>query len=224
MSPAKPTDKPARKTRARPATAQGASALPGNPCPFLRALVEMGELSNVHDPLAHVSRVVSRAFPGAGTQLPVQGATFLIAWVGNGLWPDQMWRNFWGGVRPGELRDGPLDKHGVGSGILDAQGAVNFAELDRLDEFAVDCQDAATGRAERGLGARQLVAMMDANHARAAHPRLIDRQLMNGEWPVLLRVMGKPGRQGPYLSVAELRRLFIERVLPERVAERLRAS
>jgi hypothetical protein len=37
--------------------------------------------------------------------------------------------------------------------------------------------------------------MMDANFARAAgRRRRIDRRLMNGEWPILLQVMGKQAR------------------------------
>ena len=64
--------------------------------------------------------------------------------------------------------------------------------------------------------------MMDANYARAeGHRRLIDRQLMNGEWPVLLDVMGKDGKHGRYLSLREIRALFVERRLPARMMKRL---
>ena len=51
--------------------------------------------------------------------------------------------------------------------------------------------------------------------------RPVDRQLMNGEWPVLLQVMGKEGKRGRYLSVAEVRSLFIDRRLPARMRKRL---
>jgi hypothetical protein len=45
---------------------------------------------------------------------------------------------------------------------------------------------------------------------------------MNGEWPILLRVLGKQGKSGRYLSVADVRRLSVERQLPERMIGRLR--
>ena len=96
--------------------------------------------------------------------------------------------------------------------------------LDRLDAFAVDRID-TSGAAERGLGSDQLRAMMDANFARAAgRRRRIDRALMNGEWPVLLRAMGKPSPAGRYLSLAELTALFVDMRLPTRITERLERS
>jgi hypothetical protein len=64
--------------------------------------------------------------------------------------------------------------------------------------------------------------MMDANFARAVGKRRrIDRALMQGEWPILLRVMGKPSSDGSYLSLTELRALFMERRLPPRITQRL---
>ena len=51
--------------------------------------------------------------------------------------------------------------------------------------------------------------------------RLVDRQLMSGEWPPLLEVMGKEGADGRYLSLRELRVLFVERRLPTRMLKRL---
>ena len=55
------------------------------------------------------------------------------------------------GLRLNALRDGPLDKHGAGSGILNAKGQVVKAELARLDSFAADKADPAGGQ-ERGHG------------------------------------------------------------------------
>jgi hypothetical protein len=64
--------------------------------------------------------------------------------------------------------------------------------------------------------------MMDANFERAAgRRRAIDRKLMDGEWPVLLKVMGKQGQGGRYLSLADVRDLFEKRRLPDRLAARL---
>jgi hypothetical protein len=100
---------------------------------------------------------------------------------------------------------------------------VDHAQLDRLDEFAVDCTD-AHGITERGLGSTQLVTMMDANFARAAGSRRrIDRALMNGEWPVLLSVIGKDGPGGRYLGLGDVRALYVDRTLPARILARMDA-
>lgn len=192
---------------------------PNNPCPFLRALVAQGLLPDDQAPVATVARVVSDvAARGEGAPAlpaPVIGA---IALVANGLGPAAVARSALAGVRLDALRDGPLDKHGVGSGILDARGRVVQAQLKRLAEFASD-KFGPDGQTEPGLDAAELVRMMDANAARAAgRRRAIDRRLMDGEWPVLLKVMGKPGRDGRYLSLQELDELFRLRRLPARMA------
>jgi len=44
---------------------------------------------------------------------------------------------------------------------------------------------------------------------------------MQGEWPILLRVMGKTSTDGRYLSLTELRMLFVGRRLPPRITRRL---
>jgi hypothetical protein len=63
---------------------------------------------------------------------------------------------------------------------------------------------------------------MDANFERAkATRRRVDRLLMNGEWPVLLNIIGKGEGESRYLSVPEVRTLFVERRLPARIAARL---
>jgi len=66
---------------------------------------------------------------------------------------------------------------------------------------------------------------MDANFARAAgRRRTIDRTLMIGEWPVLLKVMGKEGPDGRYLVLQDVIDLFRKRSFPERMNKRLRAG
>jgi hypothetical protein len=142
--------------------------------------------------------------------------------VANGLSPARLARNVRKGAQLDELRGGPLDKRGAGSRILDAAAHVDEGELARLDQFAVDKVDASSGVVERGLGIEQLRTMMDANFARAAGKRRkIDRRLMEGEWPILLRVMGKTSADGRYLSLTELRTLFVEQRLPPRITQRL---
>jgi hypothetical protein len=45
---------------------------------------------------------------------------------------------------------------------------------------------------------------------------------LDGEWPILLRLMGKTSAEGRYLSVTELRTLFVDLRLPQRITERLK--
>lgn len=201
-----------------PKTARDVSA--NNPCPFLRALVAQGQLPDDTAPLGEVTKtIVGVAKAGDGSPNLPAAAIRAIALMANGLSPLQLGRNGLGGLRLNQLRGGPLDKKGAGSGILDAEAEVNLAELDRLDQFAGDKLD-ADGRAERGLGLADLQRMMDANFERAAgRRRRIDRRLMDGEWPILLQVMGKQGQTERYLSVAEVRDLFVERRLPARMVK-----
>src|SRR5262249_59003242 len=70
----------------------------------------------------------------------------------------------------------------------------------------------------------EITTYMKANFERAkGHRRAIDRKLMQGEWPVLLDIMGKGEGEARYLSVAEVRTLFTERRLPARINARLSA-
>lgn len=204
---------------------------PDNPCPFLRALVSQGQLPNGDVSLAEVARVIAEvaAAGDAKEKLPA-AAVVAIALAANGLSPLQLARNALGGVTLNELRNGPLDKKGAGSRILDAKAKVNPAELARLDEFASFKQD-TEGHTERGLDLAEITRMMDANYERAAgQRRLIDRRLMDGEWPILLKVMGKQGtkqggKQGKkelYLSLKDVTDLFKERALPQRMMRRLK--
>ena len=198
---------------------------PGNPCPFLRALVAQGLLPDDQAPLGEVAQVIGRV-ARTGEGQPALGAAAIraIALIANGLGPGSLLRNAGAGLQLNRLRDGPLDKHGVGSGLLDTQARFSAAEWQRLEGFASD-KTAADGSVERGLDARDLGRMMDANFERAAgRRRRVDRALMNGEWPVLLKLMGKPGAKGRYLSLAELRGLVEDRRLPARMLARLDAA
>jgi len=44
---------------------------------------------------------------------------------------------------------------------------------------------------------------------------------MEGEWPILLRMMGKTSPDGRYLDLGELRTLFVDCCLPARIIRRL---
>ncbi len=195
------------------------SVSPNNPCPFLRALVAQGKLADDTEPLAKVASVIVEVAKGGdGSPALPKAAIYGIAMISNGLGPFSVLNANLGGVKLNALRDGPLDKHGVGSGILDSQGEINKKELARLGEFASDKTD-SSGKAEKGLSLPELRAYMDANFARAAgRRRLLDRQLMDGEWPILLKVMGKSGKAGRYLSLKEVEELFVKQRLPKRMA------
>lgn len=196
-----------------------------NPCPFLRALVATGKLADEREPLAKVAAVVAAtARAGDGRPVLPRAAIFAIASVANGWGPLSLVDTQWNGLQLNALRGGPLDKRGVGSGILDARGAVDAKAVSRLRGYATK-KTKADGSSELGLDATELNAFMDANFARAARRRrIIDRALMNGEWPILLQVMGKKGRGGRYLSLEEVIELFKKRSFPERMNKRLRAG
>lgn len=194
----------------------------GNPCPMLRALVAGGQLPDDGVSISAIGDIAARLAGAPGKPDRTTGIlTGLVAMIANGLNPLTIIRNLVRGVRFNELRDGPLDKHGVGSGVLDARGQVDEANLARLDDFASDKTDLA-GNHERGLDAREIAVMLDANFARArTKRRAIDRRLMDGEFPLLLKMMGKDGVAGRYVSLAELHMLIREQRLPPRVTDRL---
>jgi len=195
---------------------------PNNPCPFLRALVAEGLLDNRVATVGHATEVIERvAATGEGNPSLPSLAVRLVALLANGLSPGPLLQTGRQAVKLSKLRKGPLEKKGVGSRILNSKGQVNSPELDRLKEFA-SLKASGNGRNELGLDARELQIMMDANYERAGdRRRLIDRQLMNGEWPVLLEVMGKDGQDGRYLSLREIKTLFASRKLPSRMTRKL---
>lgn len=204
------------------ATPKKVDVSPNNPCPFLRALVNQQMLPDDVAPIGEVSATIQKvAKTGDGAPSVPGAAIRAIALMANGLGPAALTRNGFGGLHLNELRNGPLDKKGVGSGILDANGQAVQAELARLDEFASDKVD-VQGRTERGLDIKEITRMMNANFDRAkGRRRAVDRKLMDGEWPILLKVMGKQGQKGRYLSVDDVRRLFFEQRLPERMTRQL---
>lgn len=195
---------------------------PNNPCPFLRALVSEGLLDNklasIGDATAAIEKV---AATGEGSPSLPSLAIRLIALLANGLDPGTLLKSGLDGVKLNALRNGPFDKKGAGSRILNARGVVSEAQLERLKQFASK-KSLPNGTKEWGLDAAELKRMMDANFERAKDfRRLVDRKLMDGEWPVLLEVMGKPGKDGRFLSLEELRTLFVDRKLPARMMKRL---
>ncbi len=149
----------------------------------------------------------------------------IIASLANGLGPLSVIGNISGGVKLNELRFGPLFKHGSGSNVIDGKGNVNEAELDRLIGFGSE-KVGKNGEKEQGLDMKEIIKFMDENFARAETTRKsYHRRMMNAEWPVLLKVMGKDAANGKrYLSAAEVRTLVVDRTLPKRMTDRLDLS
>src|SRR5579863_7714455 len=198
---------------------------PNNPCPFLRGLVAGGYVGGHVVPLPKLTGTIESASGTKGLKEKFVGLeTYGVALIANGLNPIRLIKSWWSGAVLDELRNGPLDKHGAGSRILTVDGEVDESEIARLAEFGSD-YTIPSGGTERGLNSRQITTYMDANFERAkGHRRPIDRLLMNGEWPVLLNIMGKGEGDDRYLSVADVRTLFVERKFPARIVARLAAG
>lgn len=195
---------------------------PNNPCPFLRALVANGYVGGHIVPLSRLAEIIARASGKTGfAQKKVHIATWLVAVIANGLGPARVYESATSGAVLDELRNGPLDKHGGGSRILDADARIHEDQIDRLASFGKACKDPAGGT-ETGLTASEIKAFMADNIKRDGDAaRWYFPILMKGEWPVLLDILGKGEGEARYLSVAEVRTLFVERRLPERITARL---
>ena len=209
-------------------TAPGASPAgqipvsPNNPCPFLRALVANGYVGGHAVPLSQLAEVIGLASGETGSaQNEVRLKTRMVAGIANGLGPLSLLKSATSGAVLDELRDGPLDKHGGGSRILDVDAKVHEDEIARLAGFGKDRKD-PSGGTERGLTAKEIDTFMKANLKRDGDAaRWYYPMLMKGEWPVLLKILGKGQGEERYLSVAEVRTLFVEKRLPERITARL---
>lgn len=205
---------------------------PNNPCPFLRGLVAQGLLPNdraglqqVADTIHHIQAGQDPDDHGNTPKLPTS-AIKLIAMTANGFAPQQVVSNAKHGVKLSQLRGSPFDKRGVGSRILSQTGQYDAAELERLASFASP-KTATTGETELGLNQQQIQTMLNANAERAKdQKRAVDRMIMNGEFPVLLKVLGKQtqaknGVSERYLAVSDVERLFRDRQFPDRIAKRI---
>ena len=159
----------------------------------------------------NLSEIVGDASGQTGSgKKKVRLATWLVAVIANGLGPLRVLKSATSGAVLDELRDGPLDKHGGGSRILDVDAKVHEDEIARLAGFGKDRKDPAGG-VERGLTAKEIDTFMKANLKRDGDAaRWYYPMLMKGEWPVLLKILGKGEGEERYLSVAEVRTLFVE--------------
>src|SRR5258708_25083593 len=192
---------------------------PNNPCPFLRGLVAEGFVDGHIVPLPKLTKTIEVATGEKGLKRKMVGLEiYLVALIANGLSPSRLLRSWWSGAELDALRDGPLDKHGPGSRILDATAQAHEAETEHLAGFGMDRPDPAGGGSGPGLTAQEITTYMHANFERAkGHRRRLDRLFMNGDSPAFLHVMGKGEGDHRYLSVAELRTLSSDRRLPDPV-------
>ena len=208
-------------TDANTGSAPGAAPIavsPDNPCPFLRALVANGYVGGHIVPLPTIAGTIELASGEVGAgKISVWLKTFGVAQMANG----NPLKSFIAGAVLDELRNGPLDKHGAGSRILNVEALVQEDEITRLATYGKDRPDGAGG-VERGLNATEIDTYMAANMERAgAAARWYYPMLMKGEWPVLLKIMGKGEGDERYLSVAEVKTLFVEKRFPDRIVARL---
>src|SRR5258705_8650732 len=142
---------------------------PNNPCPFLRALVANGYVGGHVVPLSKLSEMIGAASGETGSAKKKVGLeTWMVAVIANGLGPLRVLKSATSGAVLDELRDGPLDKHGGGSRILDVDAKVHEDEIARLAGFGKDLKD-PDGGVERGLTAKEIDTFMKANLKRDGH-------------------------------------------------------
>jgi hypothetical protein len=204
-----------------PDNAPAPQVSPNNPCPFLRALVANGYVGGHIVPLGTLTEDIGLASGKAGVKLiGAKVAAYGIAMIANG----HPLRSATSGAVLDELRNGPLDKHGGGSRILSVDGQVDEDQIKRFASFGREYAN-PDGGTERGLNAQEIKTFMaenlkrDGDKARWTYPIM-----MQGEWPVLLDILGKGEGANRYLSVAEVRTLFVDRRFPDRIVARLRQA
>src|SRR5579863_9240816 len=112
---------------------------PNNPCPFLRGLVAGGYVGGHVVPLPKLTATIEAATGTEGLKERFVGIEIYgVALIANGLNPIRLFKSWWSGAVLDELRNGPLDKHGAGSRILEVDGEVDESEIARLAEFGSD--------------------------------------------------------------------------------------
>src|ERR1700758_4664051 len=108
-----------------PGTDQPIPVSPNNPCPFLRGLVANGYVDGHVVPLPKLTGTIEAATGEQGLKQRIAGLKiYLVALIANGFNPLRALKSWWSGAELDALRNGPLDKHGVGSRILNVDGQV----------------------------------------------------------------------------------------------------
>ncbi len=122
-----------------PGTDQPIPVSPNNPCPFLRGLVAGGYVGGHIVPLRKLTGTIESATGKKGLQERIAGMKiYTVALIANGLSSLGLLRSWCSGPVLDELRNGPLDKHGAGSQILEVNGEVDDSEIERLADFGSD--------------------------------------------------------------------------------------
>ena len=143
-------------------------------------------------PLGTLARTVQAASGETGfKKLKVGIGTRLVALIANGLNPLRLLKSWWSGATLDELRDGPLDKHGVGSRILDATAHVDEAEIERLASFGKDRPNPMGGGVERGLTNGEITDLHERQFRARQGPSEGDRPQADGR-----RVAGAVAHHG----------------------------
>src|SRR5579864_1678407 len=102
------------------------SVSPNNPCPFLRGLVAGGYVNGHVVPLPKLTATIESATGTKGLKEKFVGMEIYgVALIANGLSPLRLLKSWWSGAVLDELRNGPLDKRGAGSRILEVDGQVD---------------------------------------------------------------------------------------------------
>ena len=119
-----------------PGTGPQMPVSPNNPCPFLRGLVD-GDYVNGHVvPLPKLTGTIEAATGEKGLKQRLAGMEiYLVALIANGLSPLRLFKSWRSGAVLDELRNGPLDKRGAGSRILNVDAQVDESEITRLAGF-----------------------------------------------------------------------------------------
>lgn len=208
-------------------TPTGCPVSAGNPCPFLRGLVGTGMIDNGEVPINKLLDAIEAmvATRDSGTPDLSRAALRAVAVTANGLAPTQVAYNLRHGVNIDKLREGPYYKHGVHTRTLAETGEVNDDQVLRLSQFGSPKTD-KDGKVELGLNDAEIKRLLRANFLRGAYPghhRLpTDIPIMKSEYPLLLQVLGKQGKDERYLSINELSDLLYHRKFPERMLSRLK--
>lgn len=194
---------------------------PDNPCPFLRGLVGEGFVDGGTVPIGKLSETIANASGDKGLMKTVARVeTRGIALIANGF--GHMLKSMFSGAQLDALRGGPLDKHGAGSRILSVDGKVDEDQIARLASFGRAYSDPNGGGTEPGINASEIQTYMRDNLKRAGSAvRWYYPILMQFEWPILLKIMGKGEGENRYLAIADVRTLFNERQFPARINQRV---
>jgi hypothetical protein len=163
---------------------------------------------------------VATAFGARGANAArLKAALAAIGAMANGV--RSIPRNLTGGFRPHELRQGPLDKRGGGTRILSQGGEFDAAEMERFETFGRQYPRADGSGSELGWRLGDLTAYLDANQARAGAGFIARRVLMQAELPQLLNLMGQGEGEERHLLASEVKALYRDQVLPERIEQRI---